>query len=331
MKHNSETSLVTWGDFVDVYNKVRFKGTKFLLSKIFKGSFEKRVAGKWDTYASVSDFWVIPEIKRTWNRKISGDANTFYEDYFWNKYLWNKSDVALLSIGCGDGGHERNFAKYPNFKSIVGIDVSEGSIQKAKRLAQENKLYIDYHCNDFFRMDFSGKRFDVILFNASLHHFSEIDGFLKNSIAPLLTEDGVVLVNEFCGPNRLQWRDSQLREANRLLAKMPEKYKMLLDGKSKKRKVYRPGLIRMLLNDPSEAPDSEDLVPALRRNFVVVEEKPLGWNITHILLKDIAHNFVKDDTVARELIQQLVEAEDLFCQIQRENDAMFGVYQKKSI
>ena len=325
-----DTSLITWGDFTDLYYKAKFKGTRFIMSRLFKVSLESRVATKWDVYASVSDFWIIPEIKKAWNRKISGDENTFYEDYFWNKYLKDKASVNLLSIGCGDGGHERNFAKYPNFKSTTGIDVSQGSIDKASRLAKEQNFNISYFCDDFFRMDFGGRKFDVILFNASLHHFSDIDGFLKNHIAPLLTADGMVLINEFCGPNRLQWTKSQLAEANRLLRELPDAYKTLLDGKSVKKKVYRPGLIRMLLNDPSEAPDSENLVPALRKNFTVVEEKPLGWNITHILLKDIAHNFLKDDQTTKKLIADLIAAEDRFCITYGENDAMFGVYRKKT-
>ena len=139
-----DTSLITWGDFTDLYYKAKFKGTRFIMSRLFKVSLESRVATKWDVYASVSDFWIIPEIKKAWNRKISGDENTFYEDYFWNKYLKDKASVNLLSIGCGDGGHERNFAKYPNFKSTTGIDVSQGSIDKASRLAKEQNFNISY-------------------------------------------------------------------------------------------------------------------------------------------------------------------------------------------
>jgi hypothetical protein len=118
--------------------------------------------------------------------------------------------------------------------------------------------------------------------------------------------------------------------SDRLLRELPDAYKTQLDGKSVKKKVYRPGLIRMLLNDPSEAPDSENLVPALRKNFTMVEEKPLGWNITHILLKDIAHNFLKDDQTTKKLIAVLIAAEDRFCITHGENDAMFGVYRKKT-
>ncbi|MBK9224432.1 MAG: class I SAM-dependent methyltransferase [Flavobacterium sp.] len=103
----------------------------------------------------------------------------------------------MLSIGCGEGGHERKFAKYSNFDQIIGVDISIGSIEKAKKLAKEEGFKIKYYCNDFFRLDFSKTKFDVILFNASLHHFDKIEFFLKTHIEPLLDEMGIIVVNEF--------------------------------------------------------------------------------------------------------------------------------------
>jgi len=328
MLFDKETLLLSWGDFVDLYYKAKLKGSKFVLSKIFKGSFENRVSSKWDSYASVSDFWIVPEIKKSWNRKISGNENIFYEEYVSKKYL-QKKDLNLLSIGCGDGGHERNFARNAHFDLIIGVDVSPESINKAKRLAAADGLPIDYRSNDFFRIDFEDKKFDVILFNASLHHFDAIDDFLRNHINPLLKKNGMVVVYEYCGPNRLQWRNSQLKEANRLLKELPKKFKMRADGKNAKKKIYRPGLIRMLLNDPSEAPDSANLSQALRNNFNVLEETKVGWNILHILLKDISHNFLSNDQETVKLLHQLIDKEDEFVKRTGENDAIFGVYQKR--
>lgn len=328
MIFDKETSLLSCGDFVDLYYKIKLKGSKFVLSKIFKVSFENRVSSKWDSYTSVSDFWIIPEIKKSWNRKISGDENTFYEEYVSKKYL-QKKDLNLLSIGCGDGGHERNFARNAHFNLIMGVDVSPESINKAKRLAAAEGVAIEYRSNDFFRINFEDKKFDVILFNASLHHFDAIDSFLRNHINPLLKEKGMVVVYEYCGPNRLQWRNSQLNEANRLLNELPKNFKMLADGKNIKKKVYRPGLIRMLLNDPSEAPDSANLAEALRNNFNVLEETKVGWNILHILLKDISHNFLSGDAETVALLQQLIDKENDFVKRTGENDAIFGVYQKR--
>ncbi len=327
MLYRKETSIVNFGDLIDLYYKIKFKGFGLVLSKLSNLSFKKRVSSKWDSYASVSDFWIIPEIRKSWNKKISGVETTIYEDYVWHKYLQNAHNLSLLSIGCGDGGHERNFAQYLNFKTITGVDVSYESIRKAKQLASKNECKINYICGDFFKIDFVDQRFDVILFNASLHHFSNISDFLKSYIKPLMKPFGIVVVFEYCGPNRLQWRESQLTEANRILKGMPEKFKMRIDNKTLKRKIYRPGLIRMLLNDPSEAPDAASLVKALHDNFKILEEKELGWNILHILLKDISHNFLKSDSETNAQILKLIACEEQFVDETKENDAIFGVYQ----
>src|SRR5690606_22272942 len=187
---------------------------------------------------------------------------------------------------------------------------------------------IEYIAGDFFKMEFEKESFDVILFSSSLHHFNDIGNFLKNYIKPLLKDKGLLVIFEYSGPNRLQWRDSQLNEANRLLKTIPDKYRTLYDRKTLKKKVYRPGLLRMLMIDPSEAPDADNLVKGIHDNFDVLEEVKLGWNILHILLKGIAHNFVTDDPRAKKLIASLIEEEKKFMQATGENDAVFGVYQK---
>nr|WP_315220597.1 class I SAM-dependent methyltransferase [uncultured Flavobacterium sp.] len=330
MNYRNLNSIINFGDFIDIYYKVKFNGFRILTSKIFRFSYLNRVSSKWDSYASQSDFWIIPYIRENWNLKISGDKSVEFEQYVFEKYLQGKKDLNLLSIGCGAGIHERNFAKFKIFDTIVGVDVSKGSIDRAIDEASKENLEIKYYCNDFRTINFEDTKFDVILFHSSLHHFDKIDDFLRNSVVPLLRENGILVVFEYCGPNRLSWRQSQLDVSNAILKKMPRKFKTLIDGKSIKRKIYRPGLIRMLLVDPSEAPDSESLVSSLNSNFDVIEEKQLGWNISHILLKGISHNFLGKDIEAQNLINSILEEENKFVTATKENDALFGIYKRRT-
>ena len=101
------------------------------MRKLFKFSNQNRVASKWDSFHTESDFWVIPEVKADWNFKISGDYNVTYEEYVSQKYLNNNAELKLLSIGCGEGLHERNFIKHFPFSKVVGIDISSESIANA--------------------------------------------------------------------------------------------------------------------------------------------------------------------------------------------------------
>lgn len=327
MIFKKDTSLITWGDFLDVYHKIRQKGMKYLLAKL-QLSHSKRVVSKWDLHTAASDFWEIPEIVQDWNKTISGDKNKDYEDYVAQKYFPGKSGIKMLSIGCGDGAHERKFAIYPEVEKIIGIDIAEARVARAREFAQQLNLPIEYIAGDFFKIDLEAKSFDMVLFSSSLHHFYDIDNFLRDYIKPLLKDNGLLVVYEYCGPNRLQWRSSQLYEANRILNKIPKRYRTLYDGKTLKKKVYRPGLIRMVMVDPSEAPDSENLVKGIHNNFIVLEEAKLGWNILHSLLKGIAQNFISDDSETKKLIASLIADEKTFIQDSGENDAVFGVYQK---
>lgn len=325
-----ETSFVSVGDFLDVYYKVKQKG--FLqLTSLFNLTKNKRVSAKWDQYQSCSDFWIIPSLQQYWNNLISGNPEVSYESYVVQKYLHNKTNLSLLSIGCGEGRHERKFAVSGLFSKVIGVDISKDRIERAKQLALENNLKIDYLADDFHRMNFENESVDVVLFDSSLHHFNDINGFLKNEILPLLKTEGILVANEFCGPNRLQWKKEQLDFANDLLKELPKKYKTLIDGKSVKRKVYRPGLIRMMLVDPSEAPDSANLKNALQANFTLLEEKKLGWNILHILLKGIAHNFLKNDDETNQLLAYLIKKEEEFVESVGDADSIFGVYQKSRL
>lgn len=317
-------SYISKGDLIDVFLKIKTKGVRFLFSK-FKLIPKDRIASKWDNYESKSDFWVIPEITDKWNEIISGNSRVIYEDYVYEKYLKGKTGLKLLSVGCGEGFHDRNFAKYDCFESILGLDYSPESIRIAQENAKEGNLNINYICGDFYQKDFNEK-YDVILFSSSLHHFDKIDFFLKNKIKPLLKDDGILVVFEFVGPNRLQWRENQLNKANELLRQIPNRYKVFYDGQTIKKKVYKPGYLRMLMVDPSEAIDSEAIVPALKKHFKIIEEKNLGWNILHILLKGIAHNFLNEEEETKKLINELIEYEYEFVHEVKSSDAIFGVY-----
>ena len=317
-------SSISKGDFIDVYLKLKVKGVKYLLSK-FKFIPKNRIASKWDNYESVSDFWVIPEITDKWNEIISGNPKVIYEDYVYEKYLKGKSNLKLLSVGCGEGYHDRNFAKYDCFESVLGMDYSPESIRVAKEKAQEKNYDVTYECGDFYEREFTEK-YDVILFSSSLHHFDKIDFFLENKIKPLLNDNGILVIFEYIGPNRLQWRKSQLKRSNELLKQMPLKYRIYYDGATIKNKVYKPGYLRMLMVDPSEAIDSEAILPALHKHFKILEEKKLGWNILHLLLKGIAHNFLNDESQTKEIITDLIAKEYGFVEEEGSSDAIFGVY-----
>lgn len=324
---SSLKAYITIGDFYDVYHKIREKGFYFVFSKL-RVIPSARISSKWNDYKSNSDFWLIPEVQQRWNKLITGNPTMLYEDYVVNKYFSESKELKMLSIGCGDGYHDRNFAKYDCFSQIDAIDFSKKTIDNAVKSAKENNLNINYFSGDFKSTRFENEFYDLILFNSSLHHFSAVEQTLRDYVKPLLNKNGILVVFEYCGPKRLQWTDEQIKKSDALLKGMPEKFKYLYDGKSIKKRNFRPGILRMLLVDPSEAVDSQAIVSSLKKHFKTIEHVNLGWNILHILLKGISQNFINDKRETKELLKHLFIEEDKFLSEGNASDAIFGIYKK---
>jgi len=325
---SANNTYISIGDFIDLFHKIKMKGLGEISSK-FSLSHEKRAKSKWNYFIPSSDFWIIPEVRKRWNLKCTGNPELGYEEYVVNKYLKDRTNIRMLSVGSGSGTKERIFAQFPQFSLIEGIDLSPKQVAMAKEAAiNENLDKVKYLCGSFPDYPFEANSYDVILFNSSLHHLRNVNDLLKNKVKSLLKDNGYLIVFEYTGPNCLQWTDKQLKAANRLLKTLPEAYKIRLDGKSQKTTIYRPGLLRMLLVDPSEAVDSEAIIPSLHEHYKVIEENKVGWNLLMILLKDIAHNFLSKDKEVQSLLHTLFEAEDRFIEETGTSDAIFGVYQK---
>jgi hypothetical protein len=96
--------------------------------------------------------------------------------------------------------------------------------------------------------------------------------------------------------------------ASALLAELPAERRVQNDGRIKRR-VLRPSLLSMRLDDPADAAESAALMPSPRRHFTIVEEHSYG-SILHLALQDIALNFITDDPATAQLVQQCIAADE---------------------
>jgi SAM-dependent methyltransferase len=215
-----------------------------------------------------------------------------------------------VSLGCGTGSREIAWAKLGVFQQIVGIDVSPEPITFATAQARASGLdsVLSFCVADFREVLHAGEQYDVVLGLHSLHHFDHINETIE-LIVQMLTPDGLLIVDEFVGPTKFQWTVAQMQAANALLAALPMERRVQYDGRVKRR-VTRPSLLSMRLDDPSEAVDASSLLPALRRWFTILEERPYGGTVLHIALSGIAQNFLGEDRASAQLIEQCFVAED---------------------
>ena len=318
---------ISSGDLTDLYFKFREKGISFLSQKL-KFSPSQRVIQTWNILdKGQSHWWSIPQVRQRWNELITGDPALLYEDYVVQRYFHSREKLNMYSLGCGTGTHELRFAQYKQFSKIVAWDIVPSLIDFANQeAANQNLDNIRFEVADIHQQEIPNDSADLILFNSSLHHFSQIESLLTNKILPALKADGLLIINEFVGPNRLQWTHAQLKRANELLDMLPNSYKQRVWQNHYKRKIYRPGRLRMWLSDPSEAAESETILPLLHKHLNVVEEKPFGGNLLHLIFKDIAHNFLDGSDETNELIQKLFDAENEFLASGNSSDFVFGVY-----
>jgi hypothetical protein len=116
---------------------------------------------------------------------------------------------------------------------------------------------------------------------------------LLDQIHDSLAADGVLIANEYVGPNQLQWLPAQVDAINEVLAILPDRYlRRISDPTDFKRRFPGPSPIEwMNEHDPSEAVRSEEIIPLVQSKFDLVELKFFGGTLLHMMLQDIVGNF----------------------------------------
>ncbi len=323
--------VITKDDIIDIFLKGRQRGIKFILSKFTFSGLARTQSAFNETAKQSSNWWDIPSVRLRWNEKITGSENTSYEQYLIQTVLSGRSELTLLSLGSGTCEHEIELAKYKKFKRITCVDLSASSIAEAKAAAQKKQIQdIDFICSDIKELNLNSKSFDIVLFNASLHHFKDVDSLLSNEVINYLKDSGLLVINEFVGPNRLQFPKEQIIRVNEAIKLIPKKYRRRYKSSLYKRSFSGSGYLRMIIADPSECIDSISIMSAVHKYFEPIIEKPYGGNILMNALKDIAHNFYDLDKEKKEVLKELFLFEDNYL-LNNHSDFVFGVYQKKNI
>lgn len=140
-----------------------------------------------------------------------------------------------------------------------------------------------------------------------------------------MKKNGLLIIDEYVGPNRLQYPKKQIQAINNSLQLIPKKYRKIYKTPMYKNRVSGAGLFRMKLADPSECVDSESILPTLRKRFKPVIEHPCGGNVVMYALKDIAHHFKIMDKEKTEILHKVIEIEDKYL-AKFNTDYLFGVY-----
>jgi ubiquinone/menaquinone biosynthesis C-methylase UbiE len=101
----------------------------------------------------------------------------------------------VLDYCCGNGEDSRIIAKY-GAKEVIGIDISEVSVENCKKLARQEGYdkIVTYLIKDAEDTDFENNSFDIITEYGALHHLDLEKAF--GELARILRPDGKIICNE---------------------------------------------------------------------------------------------------------------------------------------
>ena len=99
------------------------------------------------------------------------------EWYVLQKMLPHFTEKTVLDLGCGFGWHCR-YAIEQGAKSVIGIDLSEKMLEKAKEI--NNLEGIEYIRKALEDVDYSTEKFDIILSSLTFHYVESFDTMIQN-------------------------------------------------------------------------------------------------------------------------------------------------------
>jgi 2-polyprenyl-3-methyl-5-hydroxy-6-metoxy-1,4-benzoquinol methylase len=237
--------------------------------------------------------WVeSPVVSEYMNLSISGNPALNWLQYSVVKYIEARPSPRILSLGCGGGALERDLLRLKPDALLVAMDFSAGAISVATARAALAGLRIDYRVADLNEIELEPHAFDFVFASSALHHIKKLEHIL-DQIRAALRPSGMLIGNEYIGPNQLQWTPAQVEAINEILALLPDRYRRRVsDATAYKRHFPGPSPVEyMNEQDPTEAIRSEEIAPLIRQKFQVIEYTPFGGTILHMLLQDIVGNF----------------------------------------
>lgn len=287
----------------------------------------------WDTKSEAVEtlppeafFWNLDEVRWQFNTRVSGNPCVDWLGYTANKYFADKMPLSrCCSLGCGNGFIERSLASYNMFLHCDGYDISPRFVAMASDAAQRGGIEnVSYHVADVNVMQLPASSYDAIWVHAAMHHFAALE-HIALQIAGSLKPDGLLVMNDYIGPNRFQPSQRQREAANYCLNLLPDSHRKMpfgslgLYGNGQgnhdfKCEIVFPTPDDIASRDPSEGIRSEEILHVLQQYFEIVEIRNLGGHLVPAVLEDIAVNFKQATAQDTALIRMLFGIEDALIQ-----------------
>lgn len=255
----------------------------------------------WDSGTAEDEenhYWgAQPLVRRAINRRVTGNPDVWPMEWFASRYASTPFGHGL-SAGCGDGALERDLLSKNICRTMEGVDFSQEALKRAQVLAEEAGMAdrVRYRNANLDALALPAEAYDIVFFHGSLHHVREVEKILS-TVERSLKPEGILFLDEYMGPSRHEWSDSDWRFARAAFDALPDALK------------NRPNLmIPLPMDDPSESIRSSAIPGTVRERFDIVEEKPYGGNILWFTLPCVDIKALRQDRTG--VLSKMIALED---------------------
>lgn len=193
----------------------------------------QRTASHWETEGSWEAgrglYWLeMPAVQHRLNQKVSGQADVNWVRYTLQHHLTGRLPLPrFLSLGCGEGGLERQLASHGAFLACDAFDIAAAAVARARDLAhQAGYDHIHYEVQDANQVQLPTGHYDAVWASGAVHHFKHLEHVFEQ-VAMALKPDGLFVLNEYVGPNRFQFPPRQRQVIQACHSLLPANYRRL--------------------------------------------------------------------------------------------------------
>lgn len=253
-------------------------------------------------------FWLNhPRVARHYYSKAQLDGQDWRD---WVVKKLGRKPRRVLELGCGDGQALCRMAEGGYAESITGLDLDFSRFAATADQCKAKGISCSFLACDVNAVELPESQFDLIYALQSVHHFENLEHVFAQCNRAL-TGDGLIVLDEFVGPNRFQWTDAQLALTGQLLSLLPVHLRHYTHGLLKHAEG-RSTVQEVIDVCPSEAVRSQDIVRTFESAFDVIWNKKLGGTIQHLLYSGIIHNFPDEDEYTLRVIDTINSLEQVF-------------------
>ncbi|HEY2388366.1 MAG TPA: class I SAM-dependent methyltransferase [Candidatus Binatia bacterium] len=237
---------------------------------------------------------------------LTGSVDRFWLDAICTQYLTPPAGL-VLSLGCGTATHEEHLLSRGFAERVIAYDMSSEAIAAARRRLDATQWggAIELRCGDPLADGLPTGGIDVVLVEAAIHHFIEIERMFE-LMHRVLKPTGLLIYDEYVGPDHHQHPPDLIALLDRLNACLAESYRRDFESGAPREHVEATPLDWMLAYDPTEGVHASRILPLTHQYFDVVDRRDYGGAILRPFFSRILRNWdfsdPKDQTAARLII-----------------------------